>query len=76
VDASAVLAYRVTRAQAFAEGNERTALLLARWLLDRNGEVGSRLLPPDDRDFADLLVRAAGGADVEQECVALLRGRR
>lgn len=76
VDAAAILAYRVTRAQGFAEGNKRTALLLARWLLDRNGEDGSRFLPFADRDFADLLVRAAAGADVEHECVALLRSRR
>jgi len=32
VAAAAVLAYRLTRAQAFGEGNKRTALLLARWL--------------------------------------------
>lgn len=31
VVAAASLAYRVTRVQGFAEGNKRTALLLARW---------------------------------------------
>jgi prophage maintenance system killer protein len=41
VEAAAVLAFRVTRAQAFGEGNKRTALLLARWLLDHNGRDGS-----------------------------------
>ena len=30
VEAAAVLAFRVARAQAFGEGNKRTALLLAR----------------------------------------------
>ncbi len=61
VAAAAALAYRLTRAQAFGEGNKRTALLLARWVLDRNGVDGSRLLPPDEREFADLLVKAASG---------------
>ena len=37
VRAASVLAFRVARAQGFAEGNKRTGLLLARWLLDRNG---------------------------------------
>jgi hypothetical protein len=40
VEAVARLAFRVTRAQAFGEGNKRTALLLARWILDRNGQDG------------------------------------
>jgi prophage maintenance system killer protein len=74
-DAAAVLACRLTRAQGFTEGNKRTALLLARWILDRNDIDGARLLPPDDRAFADLLVQAASGSDVEDEAVALLRRR-
>jgi prophage maintenance system killer protein len=61
--------------QAFGEGNKRTALLLARWLLDRNGVDGAAVLPPD-REFGDLLVRAAAGNDVESEIVALLVARR
>jgi hypothetical protein len=73
---AAVLSYRVVRAQAFGEGNKRTALLLARWLLDRNGVDGARVLPGADREFADLLVRAASGHDVEAEILALLRRRR
>jgi prophage maintenance system killer protein len=76
VAAAAALAYRLTRAQAFGEGNKRTALLLARWVLDRNGVDGSRLLRPDDREFADLLVKAASGRDVEDELIALLNSRR
>jgi prophage maintenance system killer protein len=76
VEAAAVLACRLTRAQGFTEGNKRTGLLLARWILDRNDIDGAMLLPPDDRGFADLLVRAASGSDVEDEAVALLRRRR
>lgn len=75
VKAAAVVACRVARAQGFTEGNKRTGLVLARWVLDRNGVDGGALLPPDDRQFADLLVRAASGIDVEDQAVALL-GRR
>ena len=76
VEAAAVLAYRVARAQGFGEGNKRTALLLARWLLDRNGEDGLCYLPADDRVVADLLVAAAAGGNVELQLVDLLRARR
>jgi prophage maintenance system killer protein len=76
VEAAAVLAYRIVRAQAFGEGNKRTALLLARWLLDRNGVDGAAVLPSEDRVFGDLLVRAAAGNDVESEIVALFVARR
>jgi prophage maintenance system killer protein len=75
VVAAAVLAYRVTRAQAFGEANKRTALLLARWLLDRNGFDGTRIIPPDDFTLADLLIRAAAGADVEGQIVTIFRER-
>lgn len=37
VDAAAILMFRVARAQAFGEANKRTGLLLALWVLDRNG---------------------------------------
>lgn len=43
VTAAGVIAYRVARAQAFGEGNKRTAVALASWLLDHNGEDGGRL---------------------------------
>jgi prophage maintenance system killer protein len=75
IEAAAVLAFRVTRAQAFGEGNKRTALLLARWLLDRNGLDGSVILPAEDREIASLLVRAATGTDVQAEVLAMLRRR-
>jgi prophage maintenance system killer protein len=67
--------FRVTRAQPFGEGNKRTALLLARWILDRNGFDGSVMIPPDDWKLADLLVQAASGRDVEKEIVDPLVGR-
>ena len=58
-----------------ARVNKRSALLLARWLLDRNGVDGAAILPPEEREFGDLLVRAAAGNDVESEIVALLLAR-
>lgn len=76
VEAAAVLAYRVTRAQGFGEGNKRTALALAKWLLDRNGEDGSKFFPTDDLVVADLLVAAAAGGNVERQLVDVLRGRQ
>lgn len=76
VEAAAVVAFRVTRTQPFTEGNKRTALLLARWLLDHAGEDGAALLPREDREFADLLVKAASGLDVEADIVGLLLSRR
>ncbi len=76
VAAAATLAYSVTRAQGFAEGNKRTALLLARWILDRNGEDGASILPAGDLQFAGFLVQAAAGIDVRHDLMALLVGRR
>lgn len=75
LDYAANLAFRVTRTQAFGEGNKRTSLLLARWTLDRNGLRGSEVLPADDRDVANLLIRAAAGDDVQRELVNLIRSR-
>ena len=71
-----MLTSRIARAQGFTEGNKRTALLLARWILDRNGLDGAALVPSDDRELADLLVRAASGADVVEETFVLLKSRR
>jgi prophage maintenance system killer protein len=75
VEAAAVLAFRIARAQAFGEANKRTALLLARWLLDRNGRDGAVLLPPDDTETAELLILAASEHNVEAALVSLLKGR-
>ncbi len=71
-----MLAFRVARAQAFGEGNKRTAFLLAKWVLDRNGHDGPTLLPTADREFADLLVKAASGLDVQEVLLELLRARQ
>lgn len=75
VRAAGVLAFRVARAQGFAEGNKRTALLLTRWLLDHNSLDGAVLLPRNDRVLADLLIKAAAGVDVEREIVTLITER-
>jgi len=76
VEAAALLSYHVARAQAFAEGSKRTALLVARWLLDRNGLEGAAFMPPDDRKIGALLVKAASGQDVGADFVAHLLARR
>ena len=69
VEAAGILAFRVTRAQGFAEGNKRTALLLAKWILDNNDHDSREIIDPEDRTLADLLVRAASGQDVESDIV-------
>ena len=76
VTAAAIVAYRVSSAQGFGEGNKRTGFLLAKWTLDRNGLDGSGILPSDDRAVADLLVKAAAGQDVQDDLVALFHSRR
>ena len=74
-EAAAVVAFRLTAAQGFTEGNKRTALLLARWILDKNGLDGRQILDPQDRKLADLLVHAASGRDVEADIVAHFKDR-
>jgi prophage maintenance system killer protein len=68
VTAAAAVAYRLARAQGFGEGNKRTAFLLAKWTLDHNGLDGAALLPPDDREVADLLVKAAAARMYKALC--------
>lgn len=75
IEAAAVLASRVARAQGFAEGNKRTAVLLAKWILDSNGRNGRQILDPDDRELADLLVKSASGQDVEADIVRYFADR-
>jgi prophage maintenance system killer protein len=72
---AATLAYLIAKDQAFGEGNKRTALLVARWVLDHNGLNGARFIPSADRILADLLVKAAMGANVGVEVVSLFRSR-
>lgn len=76
VAAAARLAFRVAAAQAVSEGNKRTALLLARWVLNHNGANGSNLIPSYDEDLADLLVKAARGLEVERDVLDLISSRR
>lgn len=75
VEAAAVLAFRVTRAQGFAEGNKRTALLLSKWVLDNNGREGRQIIDPADLGLADLLVKAASGQDVESDILRFFADR-
>jgi prophage maintenance system killer protein len=76
IELAATVAYRVARAQGFSEGNKRTAMLLAKWTFDRNGTEGERIIPPHDRDLADLLVKAAAGLDVGAQVLELFRSRQ
>jgi len=76
IAAAARLASRVAATQAFTEGNKRTALLLARWVLDHNGVDGAKVLPSDDEQLPDLLVKAASGLDVEQEIIDVFENRK
>jgi len=75
VAAAGAIAFRVAKAQGFAEGNKRTALLLARWTLDNNGRDGGRIIDPEDRELADLLVHAASGRNVEAEILRFFADR-
>ena len=76
IEASARLAARIARSQAFGEGNKRTALMAAVWLLDRNGLDPLQFLPPSDMAANDLLIKASVGNNVEEEMMALLDARR
>ncbi len=76
VVAAGMAAARLTHAQAFTEGNKRTSLLVARWLLDRNGLDGDHFVPSTDLGLARLLVRAAAGDDVEAEIIEHFDQRR
>ncbi len=76
IEVAATVAYRVARAQGFSEGNKRTAMLLAKWTLDRNGIEGETIIPPHDRDLASLLIEAAAGLDVGAQVLELFRRRQ
>jgi prophage maintenance system killer protein len=73
--AAAIATSRIARSQSFTEGNKRTALLVGRWILDRNGFVGSRIIPTGDLELARLLIQAARGEDVSKQVTELLRSR-
>lgn len=76
IEAAASLAYEITFAQGFYEGNKRTAVLLARWFIAENTDRDpDELIPPDDQRLGDLLVAAARGERVAEEIRTLLTGR-
>jgi prophage maintenance system killer protein len=73
---AAIATSRIARAQAFTEGNKRTALLVGRWILDRNDFDGSLIIPPDDYELANLLLDAAREGDTAERVIELFESRR
>jgi prophage maintenance system killer protein len=73
--AAAIATSRIARSQAFSEGNKRTALLVGRWILEQNGLSGSRIIPKDDHELANLLLRAARGEEISEQVVAIFKSR-
>ena len=76
VIAAATAVGRIARSQAFAEGNKRTALLIGRWILDRNGVEGLRFIPEHDTELGALLLSAARGIDETVRVIELFESRR
>lgn len=64
---------RIARSQAFDEGNKRTALLAAQWVLENNGVNQHGQSPLDDPKIGRLLVQAATGLQVEQQIVVAVQ---
>jgi hypothetical protein len=76
IEAAASLAYELTFAQGFYEGNKRTAVLLARWFIAENTDCDPDLvIPPNDHRLGDLLIAAAQGEHVANEIRTLLTER-
>ena len=76
VTAAATAVGRIARSQASTEGNKRTALLVGRWILDRNGVDGRRIIREHDTELGHLLLSAARGIDETDHVVALFESRR
>ena len=76
VIAAAHAVSRIARSQAFTEGNKRTALLVGRWIPDRNGIDGLRFIPVDDTDLGGLLLSSARGVDETEQITRLFESRR
>lgn len=64
---------RLARSQAFTEGNKRTALAVAHFVLTANDVNPEAYLPPEDTQIRQCLGRAARGEDVEQEVIAAMK---
>ena len=76
LDIAAALAFELTSAQGFHEGNKRTAALIARWFIRANTDLEpDRIIKPDDPEFGDLLIAAARGEDVRVEIRGLFQDR-
>lgn len=76
LDVAAALDFELTSAQAFHEGNKRTAALIARWFIGANTDIDAdRIIKPDDHEFGDLLIAAARGDDVGAEIRSLFHRR-
>jgi len=76
IDVAAALAFELTSAQGFHEGNKRTAALIARWFIRANTGIDpDRIIKPHDPEFADLLIAAARGEDVRTEIRDLFHNR-
>lgn len=76
VVAAATAVGRIARSQAFTEGNKRTALLVGRWILDRNGIGGLSFIPEHDTELGNLLLSAARGIDETKQIISLFESRR
>jgi len=76
LDVAAALAFELTSAQGFHEGNKRTAALIARSFIRANTDLEpDRIIKPDDPEFGDLLIAAARGEDVRVEIRGLFHDR-
>ena len=67
---------RIARTQAFTEGNKRTALLIGRWIPDRNGVDGLRFIPEHEIELGNLLLSAARGNGETEQIIPLFASRR
>jgi prophage maintenance system killer protein len=67
-----LLMSRLARSQAFTEGNKRTALAVAHFVLLANGYDPEIYLPPGDARISDYLLLAARGVNVEQEIIGVM----
>jgi prophage maintenance system killer protein len=71
--AAAALAHGVGQAQAFEDGNKRTAFHLAHAWLDANGY--GYAVPPDDVELADHLIGYGEGTHTMDDTATLMRQR-
>jgi prophage maintenance system killer protein len=75
IGVAALIASGVARCQGFTEGNKRTALLLAKWVLDNNGINGGEIIRAEGEELGALLIRTASGGNTDAEVLALFHRR-